>query len=214
MSLQITSQLTSIPPRIRSESTVPFQFVLSVPFRSGTLVFAPPRLPGWDQHFTALKIAVATQYLKWAQDRASEGSYASFLAANLSLRCAALRGETNNRHDRMVRSCAIMGAIALRSCGTSLWSFQRFRDPAARVLAFLYVFCLPTTARCQDNGQELPVITCSMDRSGILGVTEEKFCFKQAGAAEPERCPEREGTGWTVGGGGSGRVWKLFGDGR
>ncbi|CAK9098793.1 Phosphoglycolate phosphatase [Durusdinium trenchii] len=51
----------------------------------------------WDQHFTALKIAVATQYLKWAQ----------------------------------------------------------------------------------DNGQELPVITCSMDRSGILGVTEEKFCFKQ-----------------------------------
>lgn len=48
----------------------------------------------WDQHFTALKMAVATQYLKWAD----------------------------------------------------------------------------------DNGKSLPVITCSMDRSGILGVTDEKFC--------------------------------------
>lgn len=48
----------------------------------------------WDQQFTALKMAVATQYLKWAD----------------------------------------------------------------------------------DNGKSLPVITCSMDRSGILGVTDQKFC--------------------------------------
>jgi len=51
----------------------------------------------WDQTFTALKMAVATQYLKWAD----------------------------------------------------------------------------------DNGKHLPVITCSMDRSGILGVTNEKFCKDQ-----------------------------------
>ena len=52
----------------------------------------------WDQQFTALKMAVATQYLKWAD----------------------------------------------------------------------------------DNGKQLPMITCSMDRSGILGVTDEKFCKKQS----------------------------------
>lgn len=52
---------------------------------------------GWDQHFTALKAAVATQYVKWSQ----------------------------------------------------------------------------------ENGTELPVISCSMDRSGILGVSPDSFCQSQ-----------------------------------
>jgi len=52
---------------------------------------------GWDQHFTALKAAVAAQYVKWSQ----------------------------------------------------------------------------------ENGTELPVISCSMDRSGILGLSPDSFCQSQ-----------------------------------
>ncbi|CAJ1448361.1 unnamed protein product, partial [Effrenium voratum] len=52
---------------------------------------------GWDQHFTALKAAVATQYIKWSE----------------------------------------------------------------------------------ENGKTLPVISCSMDRSGMLGTTDENFCKSQ-----------------------------------